>query len=142
VSTACSDPGHERLVTRDYEFEGVVFERKPRSISSFWSLIVVVKAAFNLDHFDTERSKPISGNDDVWMPRLGDDRQPGTVWQGGEPLAATGAEVEHRVGTACKSIDEVCEVPRERLRIHAIAEPREVPTTDGMCLSLLQQFRS
>src|ERR1039458_4960229 len=80
ASTACSDPCHlprdERLVTRDYEFEGVVFERKPRSFSSFWSLIVVVEAPFNLDHIDTERSKPISGNDEAWMPRLGGDRQP------------------------------------------------------------------
>jgi len=69
VSTACDDachlPGNERLVTRDYEFEDVVFKWKPRSTSSFWSLIVVVKAAFHLDDIDTERSKPFSGNGDV-----------------------------------------------------------------------------
>jgi hypothetical protein len=110
VSTARGDPCHllsnERLVTRDYEFEDVVFEWKPRSISSFWSLIVVVKTTFDLEQIDTERSKPISGNGDVRVPGLGGNRQVGTVWQGGEPLAATGAEVEHRVGSARKFIDE------------------------------------
>jgi hypothetical protein len=142
VSTArddpCHLPGNERLMTRDYESEDVVFEWKPRSMSSIWSLIVVVKAAFHFDHVDTERSKPISSNDDVRLPGFGCNCHPGTVWQGGEPLATTGAEVEHRVCAARKSIDEVCKVPRERFRLHASAEPREVPTTDGMRLSLFE----
>src|SRR5665213_1235489 len=140
VSTArddpCHLPGNERLVARDYESEDVVFEGKPRSTSSLWSLIVVVKATFHFDHVDTERSKPISSNDDVRVQGFRGNCHPGTVRQGGEPLATTGAEVEHRVCPARKSIDEVCKIPRERFGLHAIAEPREVPTTDLMCLRL------
>ena len=111
VSTACDDachlPGNERLVTRGYKLEDVVTEWKPRSLSSFWSLIVIVKAAFDFDHIDTDRSKPVSGNGDVRVPGLGGNRHLGAVWQGGEPLAPTGAKVEHCVGAARKTIDEV-----------------------------------
>ena len=136
----CHFLGNERLVARDDQFEDVVVEREPGSIGSCRSLIVVVRTGLHLDYFDAEPSKPISGNCDVRVPGLGRDRLRGTVWQGGQPLPSTGAEVEHRVGAARKSVDDIGEFPRERLRLHAIAEPREVPPTDGMRLSLLKQL--
>src|ERR1700688_1359131 len=58
-------PGNECLMARDDEIENVVVEWKPRSRGSFWSLVDVVKAALDFDHIDAERSKAISGNDEI-----------------------------------------------------------------------------
>ena len=100
----------------------------------------VVGCAFDLDDVDAERSKSFTRYRHVRSPRLRRHGVGRSKRQRGQPLAATGSHVEHVLSDTSPIGNDRREVPRQRLGLEAVAEPREVPPTSRVSIRCFEKL--